>query len=356
MATTRRNAQRTTTSLNPLKPVNNNKNVGGTKRALEENGPETKRRRAAFGDLTNANALKNNGNMAKITKKVVKKEGGKKKTVVTVAVPKISAEKQISQSQPAPSNVEKTEMPMPNSQPEKETSFDYVELSQGSQSSSSSSQSSLCEDDFIAEMNEKNNLLSQDSKMEEKVIEPDWVDIDAEHMKDPFQCGLYSAHIFQYYKDREADFVINDYLSTKQKDLTPNMRAILVDWLVEVQENFELNHETLYLAVKLVDRYLCLATLPRDRLQLLGATCLFIACQFDERCPPVLDDFLYICDDAYRREELIGNEMKVLKPLTSIPEFRFSTASPRKMLIAPQFQWKPRTFPRVILGNFPLIP
>ena len=86
---------------------------------------------------------------------------------------------------------------------------------------------------------------------------------------------LYPFDFFQ------ADFVVNDYLSTKQKDLTPNMRAILVDWLVEVQENFELNHETLYLAVKLVDRYLCLSTLPRDRLQLLGATCLFIACKFD---------------------------------------------------------------------------
>ena len=59
-------------------------------------------------------------------------------------------------------------------------------------------------------MNEKNNLLSQDVKIEEKIeeeeegVEQDWVDIDAEHMKDLFQCGLYSAHIFQYYKDREV--------------------------------------------------------------------------------------------------------------------------------------------------------
>ena len=34
----------------------------------------------------------------------------------------------------------------------------------------------------------------------------------------------------------------------RQPDLTSQMRAVLVDWLVEVQENFELNHETLYLA------------------------------------------------------------------------------------------------------------
>ena len=67
----------------------------------------------------------------------------------------------------------------------------------------------------------------------------------------------------------------------EQGDLSSSMRAILVDWLVEVQENFELNHETLYLAVKLVDHYLSRKSLTRDQLQLLGATAMFIACKFD---------------------------------------------------------------------------
>ena len=66
-----------------------------------------------------------------------------------------------------------------------------------------------------------------------------------------------------------------------QTDLTTSMRAILVDWLVEVQENFELNHETLYLAVKLVDKYLCDNQMTRERLQLVGSTAMFIACKFD---------------------------------------------------------------------------
>ncbi len=63
------------------------------------------------------------------------------------------------------------------------------------------------------------------------------------------------------------------------------MRAVLVDWLVEVQENFELNHETLYLAVKLIDRYLMKKVVSRDVLQLLGATSLFIACKYDVSRP-----------------------------------------------------------------------
>jgi cyclin A len=40
-----------------------------------------------------------------------------------------------------------------------------------------------------------------------------------------------------------------------QKDITPHMRAILVDWLIEVAEEYKLSSETLYLAVSYIDRY-----------------------------------------------------------------------------------------------------
>lgn len=56
---------------------------------------------------------------------------------------------------------------------------------------------------------------------------------------------------------------------------------MLVDWMVEVQENFELNHETLYLSVKIVDMYLDKEKINRENLQLVGATSLFLACKYD---------------------------------------------------------------------------
>ena len=59
------------------------------------------------------------------------------------------------------------------------------------------------------------------------------------------------------------------------------MRAILIDWLVEVQQNFELHHETLYLGVKLIDRYLERQLIPKDRLQLLGATAVLVASKYE---------------------------------------------------------------------------
>lgn len=48
------------------------------------------------------------------------------------------------------------------------------------------------------------------------------------------------------------------------------------------QENFELNHETLYLAVKLTDHYLAaVPSLSRDLLQLVGSTAMLIAAKFE---------------------------------------------------------------------------
>ena len=34
-----------------------------------------------------------------------------------------------------------------------------------------------------------------------------------------------------------------------------------------------------------------------------------------ERCPPLIEDFLYICDDAYRRSEFLEMERMVLKTI-----------------------------------------
>lgn len=36
---------------------------------------------------------------------------------------------------------------------------------------------------------------------------------------------------------------------------------------------------------------------------------------FQEQCPPCVDDFLYICDDAYKREELVAMEKSILRTL-----------------------------------------
>lgn len=48
-----------------------------------------------------------------------------------------------------------------------------------------------------------------------------------------------------------------------------------------VQENFELYHETLYLAVKMADHYLAKTPVHRELLQLVGSTTMLIASKFE---------------------------------------------------------------------------
>lgn len=62
-----------------------------------------------------------------------------------------------------------------------------------------------------------------------------------------------------------------------QKDITVGMREILVDWLVEVAEEYKLVSDTLYLTVSYIDRFLSSHVLSRTKLQLLGVSCMLIA-------------------------------------------------------------------------------
>ncbi|CAH2104162.1 unnamed protein product [Euphydryas editha] len=162
---------------------------------------------------------------------------------------------------------------------------------------------------------------SLDEETCEQHVVPEGVsDFDKENWNDPTQVSNYAMDIFNYLKSRESLYIIDDYI-TRMKGITTWMRALLIDWMVEVQESFELNHETLYLAVKLVDLYLTRSSkmlpekeqLTKDDLQLLGASSMFIASKFDERIPPLVDDFLYICDGAYPLQKLLAMEIKILQ-------------------------------------------
>lgn len=62
-----------------------------------------------------------------------------------------------------------------------------------------------------------------------------------------------------------------------QKDITPGMREILVDWLVEVAEEYKLVSDTLFLTVSYIDRFLSSHCLSRNKLQLLGVSSMLVA-------------------------------------------------------------------------------
>ena len=94
------------------------------------------------------------------------------------------------------------------------------------------------------------------------------------------------------------------YMEQLQRDINQTMRSILIDWLVEVAEEYKLIPDTLFLAVTLIDRFLSTYACDRVMLQLVGVTCMLIAAKYEEIYAPQVDDFCYITDNSYQHNQV----------------------------------------------------
>ena len=135
-------------------------------------------------------------------------------------------------------------------------------------------------------------------------------DIDERDKDDPLCATEYVAGLYSYYRDKEAETSVRPVFMENQPHINERMRAILVDWLVEVHAKFKLVPETLYLTINLIDRYLELEIVSRPKLQLVGVTALLIGSKYEEIYPPELRDLVYICDRAYTRQDIIDMEVR----------------------------------------------
>lgn len=108
--------------------------------------------------------------------------------------------------------------------------------------------------------------------------------------------------MYKFYKETEQeDGRVGDYMNL-QPNINAKMRAILVDWLIEVHRKFELMPESIYLTVNIMDRYLSKKAVPRNELQLVGMGSMLIACKYEEIWALEVNDFVAISNNAYARD------------------------------------------------------
>ncbi|XP_016021127.2 cyclin-A2 [Rousettus aegyptiacus] len=125
----------------------------------------------------------------------------------------------------------------------------------------------------------------------------------------------YHEDIHTYLREMEIKCKPKVGYMKKQPDITNSMRAILVDWLVEVGEEYKLQNETLHLAVNYIDRFLSSMSVLRGKLQLVGTAAMLLASKFEEIYPPEVAEFVYITDDTYTKKQVLRMEHLVLKVL-----------------------------------------
>ncbi|KAI3728195.1 hypothetical protein L6452_16827 [Arctium lappa] len=178
------------------------------------------------------------------------------------------------------------------------------------------------------------------------------IDIDSKH-KGPQMCSLYAAEVYSSLRTAELKWRHSvDYMRIVQLEITEEMRGILIDWLVEVCEEYGLASETFYLTVALIDQYLSKKCIGKRRLQLLGITCMLIASKYEEICAPRVEDFCFITDSTYTRGEVLEMEHEILDLLS----FQLSVPTTRKFLrrflLAAQSSYKAPVIELEFLANY----
>ncbi|XP_019197766.1 PREDICTED: G2/mitotic-specific cyclin S13-7-like isoform X2 [Ipomoea nil] len=140
------------------------------------------------------------------------------------------------------------------------------------------------------------------------------LEIDAADSGNELAVLDYVEDIYKFYKLSEDEGRVGDYMAA-QPEINAKMRAILVDWMVEVHRKFELMPETFYLTVNLIDRFLSMKTVSRKELQLVGISAMLIACKYEEIWAPEVNDFIMISDNAYVRAQVLAMEKTILGKL-----------------------------------------
>jgi cyclin B len=158
-------------------------------------------------------------------------------------------------------------------------------------------------------------IIDEEENIENRGVAPmPFENIDKYDHGDPQAVVEYVNDIYQYLMVKEKDRVDSLYLFN-QIDINQKMRAILLDWLVEVHRMFKLLPETLFLSVSIIDRFLSQKQITRDILQLVGITSMLIASKYEEIYAPECNDFVYISDGAYTKLQIITMEQTVLNTL-----------------------------------------
>nr|Q9DG97.1 RecName: Full=G2/mitotic-specific cyclin-B1 [Oryzias luzonensis]BAB17224.1 cyclin-dependent kinase regulatory subunit cyclin B1 [Oryzias luzonensis] len=139
-------------------------------------------------------------------------------------------------------------------------------------------------------------------------------DVDADDYNNPLLCSEYVKDIYKYLRQLEVEQSVKpNYL--EGQEVTGNMRALLIDWLVQVSLKFRLLQETMYMTVGIIDRFLQDHPVPKKQLQLVGVTAMFLASKYEEMYPPEISDFAYVTDKAYTTAQIRDMEMTILRVL-----------------------------------------
>ncbi|XP_047333529.1 G2/mitotic-specific cyclin S13-7-like [Impatiens glandulifera] len=153
--------------------------------------------------------------------------------------------------------------------------------------------------------------------------------VDAGDIENELAVVEYIEDMYTFYKEIEEETQVKDYIKSLP-EMSVKKRAILVDWLIEVQQKFELTMETLYLTINIMDRFLSSEPkTERDEFQLVGIGAMLMASKYEEIWAPEVNDLVSISDGSYSHKEILRMEKRILERL----EWNLTVPTPYVFLV-----------------------
>lgn len=159
----------------------------------------------------------------------------------------------------------------------------------------------------------------------------------------------YGDEIFEYMKELEVKLLPNAHYMDNQAEIQWSMRSVLIDWVVQVHLRFGLLPETLFLTVNYIDRFLSCKIVSLGKLQLVGATALFIAAKYEEINCPSVQEIVYMVDGGYTTDEVLKAERFMLSMLQFELGFPGPMSFLRRISKADDYDLETRTLAKYFL-------
>lgn len=141
----------------------------------------------------------------------------------------------------------------------------------------------------------------------------------------------------------------NPYYMDNQTEVQWSMRSVLMDWLIQVHNRFQLLPETLFLCVNYIDRFLSCKVVSINKLQLVGATAILVASKYEEIQCPTVGEIQYMVEGSYTVDEILKAERFMLSML----QFELGWPGPmsflRKISKADSYDLETRTLAKYFL-------
>lgn len=178
---------------------------------------------------------------------------------------------------------------------------------------------------------------------------PGILDEEDEDTYDTAMVTEYGEEIFLHMRRLELQMRPDPGYMDHQREIQWSMRAVLIDWLVQVHHRFNLLPETLYLTINYIDRFLSVKDVSLSKFQLVGAVALFLAAKYEEIHFLSVQEVAYMVENGFSIDEILKAERYMIDMLDFNLGFPGPMSFLRRTSKADDYDLETRTLAKYLL-------